>query len=133
MNRNTRVYLLACAIIIGLVAVGYGTVPGTLLPTILKVPVNTVDARQVFRATMGLYLAMAGLWFTGAFNSKLQRPALISAVLFMAGLGFGRLLSVLLDGLPSPVFTIGMLLEFGLAVWGVWLWLNTHAKQESQK
>lgn len=55
--------------------------------------------------------------------------ATVTNVLFMSGLGFGRLISLALDGTPSLKFLIGMLLEFLLAAWGIYN-LNLYKKSK---
>jgi hypothetical protein len=52
----------------------------------------------------------------GAYNANLQLPALWSLTIFMIGLALGRVASILIDGLPSPVFIFYLLIEiiFGL-------------------
>ncbi|MGA9238097.1 MAG: DUF4345 family protein, partial [Robiginitalea sp.] len=47
------------------------------------------------------------------------RSATISNILFMGGLGAGRLISLLLDGV-SPQYTLGMILEFLMMGWGIY-------------
>ncbi len=67
---------------------------------------------------MGLYLTMIALWITGIFKPHYWFTATVTNVLFMFGLGFGRLISLVLDGTPSLGLLIGMLVEFLLAFWG---------------
>lgn len=69
---------------------------------------------------MGLYLAIIALWLIGAIRGgPLMRTALISEIVFMAGLASGRLLSLLLDGWPSPMLIAYTVAELVLASWGV--------------
>ncbi len=72
----------------------------------------------MMRATMGLYLAIAGFWIVGIVNKKYWRIATIFNVVFMGGLAFGRVLSFLFDGFSSQ-FLIGLLLEVILLIWGL--------------
>lgn len=69
---------------------------------------------------MGLYLATIVLWLAGAIRGgPLMRTALIAEVVFMSGLAAGRLLSLVLDGWPSPMLIAYTVAELVLAAWGV--------------
>ena len=69
---------------------------------------------------MGLYLAIIVLWLLGTIRGgSLMRTALISEIVFMSGLATGRLLSLLLDGWPSPMLIVYTVAELVLATWGV--------------
>ena len=116
-----RFYLLTSAILLFFIALGYGVAPGLILPQVLDIKIEHGDLTHIFRAVMGLYLAMAAFWGAGAFRVGLMRPAVLSEIVFMAGLALGRLLSVVADGWPSPLLTGGMALEFALAAWGILL------------
>jgi hypothetical protein len=67
---------------------------------------------------MGLYLAFALFWLVGMFNYNLWKAATVSQILFMGGLAFGRILSLLFDGVPSKLFAVGTIGELILAVFG---------------
>jgi len=100
------------------VAFVYGLFPKTILPQLLDFSVETTDLANVFRAIMGLYLAFASLWILGILKSDYWKAATLSQVLFMLGLALGRILSVFLDGIPSPVFYYGILGELILGIFG---------------
>lgn len=70
---------------------------------------------------MGLYHALAAFRVLGALRSDLRVPALWSLTVFMGGLALGRVLSLLLDGMPHPVLVIYLLLEIGFCAVGLWL------------
>jgi len=67
---------------------------------------------------MGLYITMAIFWIFGAFNKSLTIPALWSLVIFMTGIGLGRAISMIIDGMPSNVFLLFLLLEVMFAFIG---------------
>ncbi len=48
-----------------------------------------------------------------------MRTALISEIVFMSGLATGRLLSLLLDGWPSPILITYAITKLLLAGWGI--------------
>ena len=68
---------------------------------------------------MGLYVGMVVLWMIGIFNPLYWRTATISNVFFMFGLASGRIISLVLDGIPSVYFSVGLILELTLALWGI--------------
>lgn len=90
-------------------------------PWLFGIDVSGVDTRHIFKAFMGLYLALAGFWIAGAVRPKLRRPALWSLFIFMVGLAAGRGLSILTDGQPSGLLIFYLLLEISFGAVGWWL------------
>jgi hypothetical protein len=68
---------------------------------------------------MGLYLGMIVLWVLGAFRVSLTRAAVIAEVAFMFGLAFGRVLGIIVDGVPSALLVVYTALEVAMGLWGV--------------
>lgn len=60
---------------------------------------------------MGLYLGQTGFWVIGAIKPKLTLASLWSVVIFMWGLALGRILSVIVDGIPNTRLLVNLLLE----------------------
>lgn len=112
---STRLILLLAALGLIPIALSYGVVPTKSVPFLLEFPVEGTNQSHVFRAIMGLYLANVLFWIAGALHQPLQRAALWSLFLFMAGLAAGRLLSLLLDGLPNFVLLFYLAAELLLA------------------
>lgn len=108
---------------IGLVpiALGYGLNPTSSLPALFAVPVESVNAAHIFRAVMGLYLGLAGFWLIGAYKAHLRQAALLSLIVFMFGLAAGRLLSLVVDGVPHWLLLTYLILELGLGMVGLLL------------
>ena len=71
---------------------------------LFDIDASPVNVSHIFRAVMGLYLAVVIFWVFGAFRAPLRLPALWSLTVFMLGLAAGRLLSLLVDGMPLPRF-----------------------------
>ena len=113
-----NLHLIISSVIVIPVACVYGLFPKTILPQLLDFSVETTDLTNVFRAIMGLYLAFAVLWILGTVKPNYWKAATISQILFMLGLALGRILSVFLDGIPSPVFYYGILGELILGIFG---------------
>ena len=101
------------------VALVYGLDPHLILSKLFDIKIETINLLNIFRAIMGLYLGMAAMWIIGIIKPKFWTTATLSNVIFMGGLACGRLLSLLLDGLPSMYFFIGLILELVLAFWGL--------------
>lgn len=82
---------------------------------------NTVDGHNFFKATMGLYLGFSMLWILGIFKAQWLKSALITNMIFMLGLGFGRLVSLFLDGTPTFGYQFGTIAELFLGFYGLWI------------
>ena len=94
------------------VALTYGVNPQVILAYLYDIEVNNVNLSNIFRAIMGLYIALNIFWVIGAFKNTFLLPAIWSLTIFMTGIGLGRLLSLIIDGTPYPAFILYMLLEF---------------------
>lgn len=108
-------HLLISVVVVIPIALTYGLFPSEILPKLFDFEVQTTDLKNVFRAIMGLYLAFAFLWVLGILNPKYWKSATISNLLFMVGLAVGRIISLIIEGLPSEVFVFGTLGELVLA------------------
>jgi hypothetical protein len=115
----TRFYLLFSAAGLFVIALSYGVAPAAILPSALDVTVEGTDLAHIFRAIMGLYLGMVVLWVLGAFWANLTRAAVIAEVTFMIGLAFGRVVSIVIDGIPSVLLVVYAVLEISMGLWGV--------------
>lgn len=128
MQQNSiqkNFHLLLSSVIVIAAALIYGLSPTSVLPKLFDFQVQTPDLSNVFRAIMGLYLSFASFWIVGILQSKYWKAATISQVLFMCGLAFGRIISVFLDGMPSAIFSFGILGELILGVFG-WYQCQTY-------
>jgi hypothetical protein len=114
-----RFYLLFSAAGLLLIALSYGIAPAEVLPKALDLSVEGTDLTHIFRAVMGLYLGMIALWILGAMRPQFVRAAVIAEVAFMFGLAFGRVLSILVDGVPSVLLVAYTALEIAMGAWGI--------------
>ena len=112
-----NLHLIISTLIVVPVAFTYGILPNKILPLFLDFKVETKDLHNVFRAIMGLYLAFSVFWIIGIFKSNYWYAATLSNMLFMLGLACGRIVSLLLDGMPSLVFFVGTIGELILALY----------------
>ena len=102
----TRLYLNVTAGGLALVALGYALIPHTSVGALVDLRLETNDQVHILRAVMGLYLGMVCFWFYAAPRPQYARAAVLSVVLFMLGLAFGRIVSMAVDGMPSA-FLVG--------------------------
>lgn len=87
---------------------------------------DSVDAKNYLRsAAGGVTIACGSVLLAAAFWPVLQLPALVLIVTVLAGLVFGRLFSVAVDGLPGPVAWISGAVELLGLVLGVY-WLHDY-------
>lgn len=116
-NIVSKIHLVISILVVVPVSIIYGFNPNLQFNIFL----GTTDEHNFFKAIMGLYLGFSLLWLLGLFNTKYLRAALISNVVFMFGLAFGRLLSLIIDGVPTSAYVYGTLGEFILGFYGIWV------------
>jgi hypothetical protein len=120
-QRLQSVFLLITAAGLTPIALIYGIAPEKTLPYLFGLDTTGVDTRHIFKAFMGLYLALVGFWIAGALRPNLRLPALWSLFIFMVGLALGRILSLLVDGWPSGLLMFYLFLEVSFGVLGWWM------------
>ena len=121
-----KAYLWFSAIGLFPVALSYGVAPVESLNWLFGMTLAVPDEAHIFRGIMGLYLAMVLLWVIGALRESFERPAIIAEVFFMSGLAAGRLLSVIVDGVPHWLLSGYLAVEIALAVAGIALLRPRH-------
>ena len=110
---SERLLLILASLGLVPIALSYGLVPSATVTYLLGFKVDGVNQTHVFRAIMGLYLANAAFWLIASGQPELRRPALWVLFLFMLGLAAGRVLSILLDGMPGPILIFYLVAELG--------------------
>ncbi|HSM82661.1 MAG TPA: DUF4345 domain-containing protein [Nodosilinea sp.] len=116
-----QIFLLATAAGLIPVALTYGLVPDRSLDYLFDVSVSNVNGTHIFRAIMGLYLALIVFWIMGAYRVAVRQAALYSLVVFMLGLAAGRTLSLVVDGMPNRLLVVYLVLELILGLLGLQL------------
>ncbi len=111
-------FLIFVAAGVFFISLSYGLFPSQSLVYLYDIEVTNTNLKNIFRAIMGLYISLVAFWLIGARYKSLQLTALWSLTIFMLGLAMGRLLSLVIDGLPYPPFVLYMLLEFLFAAVG---------------
>ena len=99
------------------VGIGYGFLPNNLL----DFNVVSTDLKTIFKAVMMLYLGFSSLWILGIYNQNYWKMATVSNSIFMLSLGFGRMMSLFLDGVPSLLFVIGIFGELLLGLYSFYI------------
>ncbi|MBK9735302.1 MAG: DUF4345 domain-containing protein [Saprospiraceae bacterium] len=118
-------HLLTAIGVVFPVALCYGLAPETLLSKITDLDIFTIDLNNIFRGIMGLYLGIVIFWLMGVFFQSYWLAASWCLVFFMGGLASGRLFSMIVDGIPSLTFCIGLGIEIALASWS-WFNINSY-------
>ena len=117
--KYKNLQLTLSAIVVISVSFVYGGNPSVFLPYVFGFDVTGIDLKNIFRAIMGLYLAIGCFWIYGIRNKNYWESATLVNILFMGGLALGRLVSTILDGI-SPQFMVGFILEFIFMLWGIY-------------
>ena len=114
-----QIFLLITAIGLFPIALSYGLIPQKSLSYLFDISVSAPNGVHIFRAVMGLYLALVLFWFIGAFNVQVRQAALYSLIVFMFGLAAGRVLSLIIDGMPHWLLVVYLVLELGFGFLGI--------------
>ena len=126
-----NIHLIVTSFTVIGVGLTYGICPNKILPYFFDFKVESIDLNHVFRAIMGLYLGLAIYWIIGVFKDEYWKNATITSAIFMGGLAFGRIISIVFDGIPSIPFLIGTVLEVIFMIWAIWS-LKKNIKKEKQ-
>ena len=118
-----KIHLVISILIVIPAAIIYGFIPSSQF----HIFVETTDEHNFFKAIMGLYLSFSVLWILGILKPNYLKPALISNMLFMLGLSFGRIVSFFIDGNPSLGFQLGTLGELFIGLYGIWILTNKNS------
>lgn len=113
----SKTHLIISVLIVVPVAFVYGFNPELSFDIFLE----TIDEHNFYKAIMGLYLGFSALWILGVFKTKFLKVAIITNIIFMLGLGIGRVLSILIDGMPTSGYIFGTVAELFLGLYGIWV------------
>ena len=120
MTRESLCLLLIAPGVLA-VSLSYGLYPEITLKYLYDIEVNSANLANIFRAIMGLYIALSIFWVAGAFKKSLRLAALWSMTIFMTGIALGRILSIIIDGFPYPIFLFYTVIEIFSALMGYFL------------
>lgn len=116
-NSLTKIHLIISVLIVVPVSFLYGFNPSSEF----DIHLDTIDELNAFKAIMGLYLGFSIVWVLGVFKKNYLKLALVSNMIFMLGLGFGRLLSLAIDGTPTFAYLFGTTGELIFGFYGLWV------------
>jgi hypothetical protein len=71
-------------------------------------------------------LGFSALWLFGVLKSSYLKTALITNMIFMLGLGCGRVISIVSDGIPTFGYQFGTFAELFLGLYGLWVLKSQH-------
>lgn len=127
MNPQS-IFLIVASFGLTPIALSYGYAPIVSLDYLFAIDATPVNVSHIFRAVMGLYLALVLFWLSGAMIQKYRLPALYSLVIFMLGLAAGRVLSLVVDGIPHWLLIVYLVLEVGFGMVGIKMIRNEQSK-----
>lgn len=119
-----KTHLIISICIVVPVAFIYGFKPELSFDMFLE----TIDEHNFYKAVMGLYLGFSALWVLGVLKSDYLKIALITNIVFMLGLGLGRVISIIMDGVPTSGYVFGTVAELFLGCYGLWVLKNLNIK-----
>ena len=120
MTRESLCLLLIAPGVLA-VSLSYGLYPEITLRYLYNIEVSSTNLANIFRAIMGLYIALSIFWVAGAFKKSMRLAALWSMTIFMTGIALGRILSIIIDGFPYPIFLFYTGIEIFSALIGFYL------------
>lgn len=116
-------YLVITGLVFLLVGIRALLQPVSAVAIPYSIQANNIDAKNYLRSSAGgVTIAASGLLFAGAFVPSLTLAAALLAVTILGGLIFGRLVSLIIDGMPgiAPWFS-GFFELLGLLSGVYWL------------
>jgi len=107
---------------VSIIALLYGISPQWFFGTVLSSSqALSIDQTHILRAVMTLYIALGLFWLYCAFSDRYRDAGIVVLAVFCGGLVSGRLLSLVVDGIPSPVLILYTLMELSLIPVCIWL------------
>lgn len=116
-----KAYLILAFASVCVIALLYGVAPEWFAQTFFGLPQLGRDFAHILRAMAGLYLALGSFWLYAAFKPHLRNMAVVTTAIFAGGLAVGRVLSLALDGWPSPLLVLYLAIEVVLVPVAVWV------------
>ena len=117
-----KVLLVFAFVTVCTIALLYGISPQWFFETFLVDSQNpSIDQSHILRAVMMLYIALGVFWLYSAFSDKYRDAGIIVLAVFCGGLVTGRILSVIIDGTPSPLLIVYIFMELSLVPICIWL------------
>jgi len=117
-----KVLLVLSFATVCIIALLYGISPQWFFDTFLVTSQKpSIDQSHILRAVMMLYVALGMFWLYCAFSDRYRDAGIIVIAVFCGGLVAGRILSVIVDGIPSPILILYTFMELSLVPVCIWL------------
>ena len=117
-----KYYLIFAFVSVSIIGLLYGVCPKWFARTFLEINDLNPDIAHILRAVMCLYLALGLFWLYSAFNDDYIGVALITVLIFAGGLVIGRIISFFIEGMPAPILTLYIVMEFTLVPVTFWIY-----------
>jgi hypothetical protein len=116
-----KYFLILAFVMVVIIALLYGISPQWFARTFLGVVELNLNIAHILRAVMCLYLGLGLFWLFSAFSNKYRNVAVLTTVIFAAGLVIGRIISFFADGQPAPILLLYIFMEFALVPVAYWV------------
>ncbi|HQC79502.1 MAG TPA: DUF4345 domain-containing protein [Accumulibacter sp.] len=120
--RIKQAFLILAFIMVSIIALLYGVSPQWFARTFLGVVDLNLNVAHILRAVMGLYLGLGLFWLFAVSSTKHRNTAVLTTVVFSAGLVSGRMVSLVADGIPSPLLVFYTIIELALVPVAYWVY-----------
>ncbi|WP_196885367.1 DUF4345 domain-containing protein [Aureivirga sp. CE67] len=129
-SKVLKIFLVISGLILAFIGGSTLIIP-TEMKTTAAIEINgNVNLLNDVRAFGMLVLSVGILTISGAFNKKLTFTSNLTSSLLFLTLGLGRLISIIVDGMPVDSLQKATGLEFVLGIIGLILFLKNRNKQE---
>jgi hypothetical protein len=99
----------------------------------MNMTVEGTDLTHIFRALGCLYLGMVTFCIIAAFTPEWRHVAVIWAVFFAYSLAIGRIISMVVDGMPSGMLLFFLMVELIVGTVGLLLLARERRKAETRQ
>ncbi|WP_435263204.1 DUF4345 domain-containing protein [Tenacibaculum sp. nBUS_03] len=113
-----NLHLIISLLIVVPTAIIYGT--PSILSTNLNIEVTSIDLSNLLKAIMCLYIGVSCIWLLGIIKEKYWKSATQLNILFMLTLASGRMLSLVIDGIPTKGYVFGVIAELVIGLFSVY-------------
>ena len=120
MKNIKKIFLVLAFFTVAPMVLLYGFSPAWFALNFLGIEKLDMNITHILRVVVCLYLAFGILWLYGAINKSYRDIALLTVVLFPAGLFF-NLINYLVDGQPQPLLLLYIGLEFVMVPVAYWV------------
>lgn len=131
-ERLQKSLLLITAIGLVPIALGYGFMPEKTMTLLYGFDVSNVNLKHIMRAVMGIYFGQIIIWILGSSKPSIRRPAMYCLVVFVLGVAGGRMISFIVDGMSHWSFTVYLILELIIGLFGLKLIVTEKKAKISQ-